>query len=240
MKNVMSLAASVAIAAQAWFATAASAETLQDRIAGAIAARVPAAGRYKVVFSEQEEAARISGAAAGQWKIAELSFYPSTQTFRAVMSRQNDLGSEDRQALTGSALPVIDVPALSHDVVAGESISAGSLTTTEVPAARLSSTMITSIDALSGQVARRNLRANTPLFAFDFSKPVIVKKGELITITVDFPGIQLSAQGQAMANAGVGDVISIMNTTSRRMVEARITGTGTAVISSPSQTIATR
>jgi len=59
-------------------------------------------------------------------------------------------------------------------------------------------------------------------------------------MSIDIPGIQLSAQGQAMANAGKGDVISIMNTTSRRMVEARVTGAGTAVISPASQTLATR
>lgn len=240
MKNVMSLAALVAITAQAWFAGAAGAETLQDRIASAISARVPAAGRYKIVFSEQAQNLRLSDAGTAQWKIAELSFYPATQTFRAIMSRNNDLGSEEREMLTGSAIPVIDVPALTHDIVAGESVSAASLTTTEVPAARLSSSMITSAGTLSGQVARRNLRANTPLFAFDFSKPMIVKKGELVTISVDYPGIQLSVQGQAMANAGLGDVISIMNTSSRRIVEARITGAGTALISAPQQTLATR
>ena len=91
-----------------------------------------------------------------------------------------------------------------------------------------------------GQVARRNMRASTPLFAFDFAKTILVKKGDLVTMSIDIPGIQLSAQGQAMANAGKGDVISIMNTTSRRMVEARVTGAGTAIISPASQTLATR
>ena len=51
MKNLMSLAASLAIATQAWIASAATADSLQDRIASAIAARVPAAGRYKVTLA---------------------------------------------------------------------------------------------------------------------------------------------------------------------------------------------
>lgn len=240
MKNVMSLAASLAIAAQAWAIGAAHAETLGDRIASAIAARVPAHGRYKISFSEQSDAARWQSTDTSKWKIAHLSYNPGNQTFHATLAVRNDLGNQEQATVTGSAMTVVDVPALTHDLVAGETVSLASLGTAEVPAARLSSSMISSPDTLVGQVARRNVRANSPLFAFDFSKPVLVKKGDLVTISVDIPGIQLSAQGQAMANAGKGDVISIMNTTSRRMVEARVTGAGTAVISSASQTLATR
>ena len=240
MKNVMSLAASLAIATQAWVASAAGTDTLQDRIASAIAARVPAAGRYKVTFAEQENGMQWQGEAKSIWKIEELSFNPGNQTFRATLTSRNPLGNQENVIVAGSALPVIDVPALAHDIVAGETVSSSSLTTTEVPAARMSASMITSADTLVGQVARRNMRASTPLFAFDFAKPILVKKGDLVTMSIDIPGIQLSAQGQAMANAGKGDVISIMNTTSRRMVEARVTGAGTAVISPASQTLATR
>ena len=240
MKNVMSLAASLALVTQAWVAGAAGADTLKDRIASAIAARVPAAGRYKVTFAEQESGLAWQGEMQSAWKIAELSFNPGNQTFRATLTTRNPLGNQETAIVVGSALPVIDVPALSHDIVAGEPVTATSLTSTEVPAARMSASMITSADAIVGQVARRNMRANMPLFGFDFAKPVVVKKGDLVTMSVDIPGIQLSAQGQAMANAGKGDVISIMNTSSRRMVEARITGAGTAVISPASQTLATR
>jgi len=240
MKNVMSLAASLAIVAQAWVASAASADTLKDRIASAIAARVPAAGRYKVTFAEQENGMPWQGEAQAVWKIAELSFNPGNQTFRATLTSRNQLGNQESTVVAGSALPVIDVPALAHDIVAGEAVAASSLTTTEVPAGRMSASMITSADTLVGQVARRNMRASTALFAFDFAKPIVVKKGDLVTMSIDIPGIQLSAQGQAMANAGKGDVISIMNTTSRRLVEARVTGAGTAVISPASQTLATR
>lgn len=240
MKNVMSLAASLAIVAQAWVASAASADTLKDRIASAIAARVPAPGRYKITFAEQEDGMQQQGEAHASWKIAELSFNPGNQTFRATLTTRNQLGNQEQATVTGSALPVMDVPALAHDIVAGETVSSSSLTTTEVPAARMSASMITSAETLVGQVARRNMRASTPLFAFDFAKPILVKKGDLVTMSIDIPGIQLSAQGQAMANAGKGDVISIMNTTSRRMVEARVTGSGTAVISPASQTLATR
>lgn len=240
MKKVMSLAASLAIATQAWVAGAASADTLQDRIASAIAARVPAAGRYKVTLAERDDGMQWQGESQSAWKIAELSFNPGTQTFRATLTTRNQLGNQEQATVTGSALPVVDVPALAHDIVAGETVASSSLTTAEVPAARMSASMITSADVLVGQIARRNMRAHTPLFAFDFAKPILVKKGDLVTISIDIPGIQLSAQGQAMANAGKGDVISIMNTTSRRLVEARVTGAGTAVISPASQTLATR
>jgi flagella basal body P-ring formation protein FlgA len=75
-----------------------------------------------------------------------------------------------------------------------------------------------------------------PLFAMDFAKPVVIKKGDTITIVAEMPGIRLSTQGKAMSNGGKGDVITFMNTSSRRPVDARIVDAGTAVITTATRT----
>ena len=237
MRSFISSILSLAIAGTAVAGTRVPVDAIQSRIATAIAARAPAPGHYRVSLSDQEFQLQLPGGPEGKWQIANLVFSQSEQAFRASLSFVNDLGNAEYVTISGAAYPVIEVPALSHDVLAGELVTSADLTTVEMPAARLSASVISSPDAVTGLVARRTLRAQAPLFSFDLSKQVIVKKGDLITILFEMPGIQLAAQGQVQGNAGKGDVVTVMNTSSRRMIEARITGAGQAVVSATSATI---
>lgn len=238
MRFVLSTLLSLAIAAPALAATRVPADAVEARIAAAIATRAPAPGHYRVTLSDQDFQLLLPDNAVGKWQIANLVFSPAEQAFRATLGFVNDLGNAEIVNISGSAWPVVPVPALSHDMLEGETVTQADLAEVEVPAARLSSNVITSAGALLGQVTRRTLRAQSPLFSYDVTKPILVKKGDLITITFQVPGIQLSAQGQAQSNAAKGDTLAVMNTTSKRLVEARVTGPGTAVISAPQATFA--
>jgi flagella basal body P-ring formation protein FlgA len=237
MKKIMLLLAAMG---GALVAMPAAASDLAETIAGTLQARIPAAGRYKVMLPGEDDLTATGPATAARWSIRELQYNPQTQSFTGTVARRNELGNEEVAHLSGTAYPVIDVPALARDMQAGETVEASSLATIEVPAGRSSASLVTAANTLVGQVTRRNLRAGAPLFAYDFSKPVVVRKGDLVTIVLEYPGIQLSAQGQATANAGKGDVIALLNTNSRRLVEARITGPGMAVINPAIRTTAER
>jgi flagella basal body P-ring formation protein FlgA len=137
---------------------------------------------------------------------------------------------------------VVTVPALTRDVAPGETIAEADLTTIEIAANRLSAQTLTQANAIAGQAARRMLRANTALQTYDVRKPVLIKKGELVTVTHALDGIALTAQGQAQADAGLGDAVPVLNTRSRRTIDARVTGTGTATVVVPNaaETLAAR
>jgi len=238
MRILLSTILSLTLAGTAFAGTHVAADAIQARIADAITARAPAPGRYKVALSDQDVQLDLPSSTGGKWQISNLYYVPNEQSFRASISYVNDLGNPETLNITGSAYPVVTVPALAHDMLTGETIAQTDLTSLDIPTMRLGASMVTTADAVVGQVARRNLRAQSPLYAFDVAKPVLVKKGDLVSITFEMPGIQLSAQGQAQGNGGRGDVVSFMNTTSRRMVDARITGAGTAVVTSPTATLA--
>ena len=229
---------SILLSGSSFAAVAVTADAVQTRIAAAIAARAPAPGRYRVTLSDSDFRLQLPGTSVDGWQIANLVYNPAQQSFQATLSFINDLGNPEYTSISGAAYPVVSVPALSHDLLAGEPVTRNDITSVEIPFSRLGSTLITSPDALLGQVARRNLLPNAPLFVFDLAKPILVKKGELLTITFEIPGIQLSAQAQATSNAAKGDTITVMNTTSKRMIEARITGPGTAVIAAPASSLA--
>lgn len=236
MKNLIKVAFAFALAATAAHADPASEPTLKQAIADAIGKRVPAPGRYEVILSTPDDALGETLPRGNGQRLERLNFNPANQTFQATFVYRNDLGNEERITLAGSAYPVIGVPTLLQDFAMGDTVTAASLSTIEVPANRAQASMITAPDMIMGQVARRPIRANTPLFTVDFTKPVAVKKGDTITIIAEMPGIRLSTQGKAMSSGGKGDIVTFMNTSSRRQVDARIVDAGTAVIVTSTRT----
>jgi len=215
-----------------------TADAIAARISQAIAARLPSSGHYRVALADPAYQLVLPTQAQGRYDIAALTFDPARQNFQATLGYANQNGATEYARIAGAALAVIDAPALARDLAIGEIIAESDLTTIELPADRASGALLTSPANLAGQAARRPLRARTPLFAYDVKKPVLVKKGELVAVIYSFPGIELTAQGQAQADAANGETVSILNTRSRRTIEARVTGAGTVSVSTPGATLA--
>ena len=235
---ILTLSLTLAITLPARADAIVTADTIATEIAAKIAARVPTNGRYRVALADPGYQLVLPSAAQGRYDIAALTFDPARQSFAATLSFKNQAGLTEYVRIAGAAGAVIDAPALVRDVTMGEVIAEGDLTTVEISAVRIGAALLTSAAGVAGQAAKRPLRAGAPLFAYDLKKPVVVKKGDLVTVIYALPGIELTTQGQAQSDAGKGDTISILNMRSRRTIEARVTGPG-MVSTSASAAIAT-
>lgn len=240
MRILLAAVAALAIAGQAYADTAVTADAIATRISETIAARLPSPGRYKVMLADPGYQLTLPAAAQGRYDIAALTFDPARQSFTAALAYTNAGGEREYVRIGGAAASVVTVPALLRDVAPGETISEADLMTIEMPADRLGSQILTSSANIAGQAARRMLRANTPLQNYDVKKPILIKKGELVTVTYAVDGIELTTQGQAQAEAGLGDTVAVMNTRSRRTIDARVTGSGAATVVVPNATLAAR
>jgi flagella basal body P-ring formation protein FlgA len=121
----------------------------------------------------------------------------------------------------------------TRDIGRGEVIGDGDVALGTVSSPVLSGNVITSLDAARGMEARRPLRAGEVISTTDVRHPVVVTKGQTVTMTFDAPGVSLTAMGRAMAEGGVGDTVVVQNPTSYRMVNAVVTGAGTVRAAGP-------
>ena len=85
-------------------------------------------------------------------------------------------------------------------------------------------------DMVIGQAAKRPLRAGAIVTAHDVGAAQVIKAGDLVTVTYDADAVTLSLQGKAMGTAGVGDLLAVQNTASKKLVQAIVTGPGAAVV----------
>ena len=85
-------------------------------------------------------------------------------------------------------------------------------------------------DAVVGLAARRTLRAGAAVAARDVAAPQVVKPNEIVTLTFDEGGITLTLQAKALSGGGVGETISAQNVTSRKTIQAVVSGPGQALV----------
>jgi flagella basal body P-ring formation protein FlgA len=85
-------------------------------------------------------------------------------------------------------------------------------------------------EAVIGQAARRPLRAGAAVTGRDVSAPVVIRAGDVITLSYDNGGVSLSLQAKALAAGAVGETISAQNVTSKKTVQAVVSGPGQALV----------
>lgn len=86
-------------------------------------------------------------------------------------------------------------------------------------------------ELLIGMETRVALYANRPIQPGDVGFPATVERNQLITLVYQSSTLLISTEGRALDRAGPGDMIQVMNLTSRTTVAARIGADGAAYVS---------
>jgi flagella basal body P-ring formation protein FlgA len=120
-----------------------------------------------------------------------------------------------------------------RDIARGDVISESDLTFGTVQGTGLMNGTVTSMATAIGMESRRVLRAGVTLSASDLRRPVVVNRGQTVTMTFAAPGVDLTAMGRAMGEGGVGDTVTVQNPASFRLVTAVVTAAGTVRATGP-------
>lgn len=113
-------------------------------------------------------------------------------------------------------------------VVANRNISRGAILTAsdlrldERDLTKLHRGYITDINQAIGKTVKQSLHRDKPLSPSRISAPNIITRGNEVTILSDSGAVQVRMKGKALGNGSVGDRIQVMNTRSKRKVEAKV------------------
>ena len=126
----------------------------------------------------------------------------------------------------------VELPVLLHYVPPGQTIAADDVGMLEVPASHLVQAVVAEPTDLVGKTPRRAVRPGQPVRVGDVQLPVVIHKGELVTVVVETKSMRLTTQGRANEDGAKGQAIRIANTRSGRIIDATVAGPGTVKIES--------
>jgi flagella basal body P-ring formation protein FlgA len=120
---------------------------------------------------------------------------------------------------------------VTRPLAQGDIVKSSDITIELRPKAGLTPASITNVAQANGLAAKRALHPGEALRQSDLVKPELVARNEVVTITYEVPGILLTIRGQALGAGAEGDVINVLNTQSKRTIQAVVSGPGRVSVS---------
>jgi flagella basal body P-ring formation protein FlgA len=130
----------------------------------------------------------------------------------------------------GTVNAYADIPVLTQSVPRGELISQGDIAIEQVEISSDFERIIVDQIDIVGKQAKRALRAGEPLRFTQLMHPILIERGQAVTLVSGIAGIEVRMQGKALASGAAGDRILVSNERSGRRLEGVVGGDGTVKI----------
>jgi flagella basal body P-ring formation protein FlgA len=91
------------------------------------------------------------------------------------------------------------------------------------------------VEKLIGMEARQAIQAGDIVFSDQVQAPIVVKRGDVITVTSQNGGIRVRTSGRAMQNASRGELVQVEALGSKQKYDARVVGPREAAVYSISR-----
>lgn len=204
-----------------------TAKDIETRIARALASRQRNADPANLTLAYDNEPRAIHLEPGTDLRLARVAFDPRSGRFDITFERP---GSRNVLRFTGIYAETFEAASLARPLAAGDIVRAADVVIVRRPKAELTANVITSPDNAIGLAARRTMRPGETLRQTDLIKPEIVARNDNVTITYQTPGVTLTVRGKALEGGAHGDVISVTNVQSKRLIHATVAGPGHVVV----------
>lgn len=187
--------------------------------------------KFEATLSERNMTLHVPENASADVAVSDLRYDLARGEFSAVLS-----AGDQKKPVTGRLIPVTSVPVLKAQLQKGALITAEDLDYVDVRNSDLGANVLVSAEQLIGMSPRRGIAALKPIASSDVSSPIVVKKGEIVTMVLQNSEMTLTTQGKALESGAVGETVRIVNASSGQSVEGVVTAVKTVSITSPGDT----
>jgi flagella basal body P-ring formation protein FlgA len=81
-----------------------------------------------------------------------------------------------------------------------------------------------------GKSARHTVHAGAPVEPYDLASPKLIHAGDAVEVAYENDGIVLTLEGKAASDATLGETVEVINTSSKKTIEAVASAPGRAVV----------
>lgn len=204
-------------------ATVIDAEMIEDVLQTEIA-QSGLSGTYKLAFAGSMNEIILPLDQPASVEVQSINVRQNQNRFDAVLVAPSKDEPLQTLRVSGALHRMIDVPVLTSPVRKGAVIGKRDIELISVREDEVRGDMVISADDLIGMTPKRIVMPGKMVKVNDLQAPLIVERGDLVTMTFNDGGMTLTARGKALENGAKGDLVRIANASSSRTVEAVVTG----------------
>ncbi len=186
--------------------------------------------RFELTFDNRTLEAHLPIEEAPTIAVDNLTFDPASGRFAGTVVAPAGQTPVVRIAVSGRATRILEVPVLLRRLRPGEVISDADIGTIDMAANRVANDVALDAADLEGLSPRRSLAANAPVRLTDLRRPVVVHRGEAVTMLLRSGALTISARGKALEDGARNALVRVVNTDSNRTIEAEVAGPGTVLV----------
>jgi flagellar basal body P-ring formation protein FlgA len=189
------------------------------------------AANLSLTFDRDLQDLKLEASNTGALQLVSARYEPRSGRFDVSFEIANDnIATPTRLRFTGTAIETVEAAVLARDVERNEVIKSSDVLVARRPKAEVGGDLAAR-DRAVGMQARRQLRAGQALKTTDLAKPDLVQRDQNVTLIYESAGLYLTIRGKAQDNGTEGDVVSVLNLQSKRVVSGTVIGRGQVSIS---------
>lgn len=171
--------------------------------------------------------------ADGAVRISDAVWLKEQGRFEATLLVRRIDGLDERRPLTGKAVETAPVVTAARFLDRGTVLTPNDLKIERKPKNQVRTGMIGDIGLVVGKQVRRGVKDGQVVRESELTEPVLVKSGATVSIVLKSGALTLTATGQAMSDGKIGAPIQVMNTQSKRVLQAVVAGTDQVIVQAP-------
>lgn len=187
---------------------------------------------FDIRFSRHPRPFHLETGVTAPLVVRRFELEDRTGAFRAVIGVDTTHQTVQDRVYQGQAYETVTVAVPARNVPRGATIMEQDMRTIRMAKRRMPAGTASEMSDIVGMAAKRQLTADRPVRRSDLERPKLVQRNALVTIIYRGPGLMLKAQGRAQADAAAGETVAVLNTHSKRTVQARVDGPGLVSIAS--------
>lgn len=165
--------------------------------------------------------------------------WPNPQGLRRIIVSAGADGASATQ-IRAEAGRTKEVLVFTRALSAGEIVAPTDIAWQPVQAHLTGGSLISDPETAIGKTVRTPVREGGVVRPGDLTAPVVVKRTEMVKVSWQLNGISLSMTGPAQKDGAIGDLILVQNPQSKKLIEAVVTGPGSAAAGDTAQNLRAR
>ncbi|MFN8829889.1 MAG: flagellar basal body P-ring formation chaperone FlgA [Labrys sp. (in: a-proteobacteria)] len=164
-------------------------------------------------------------------EVSALRWSPITGRFEATITVADSLLlTRSPVKVTGTATETVEILVYGRPLARGEIVRTADLVVERRSRADMPREGAGAAGDVVGKSVRRAVRAGQPVITADLTRPEMVTRNQPVMLIYEQPGMVLAIRAVAVESGAEGDVVSVMNPQSRRVVEAVVSGLGRVTV----------